>query len=277
MSQDLSLRLSQLGKNTSYSDKYAPELLYKIPRHIKRAEIGITPGAQNFEGVDIWNAYELCWLNENNVPQVAISRFFIDANSEFIVESKSMKLYLFSLSNTVFSSKHHVTEVVAKDLSDATGASVKVELLDVDSQFDFMRFDGICIDDNQVKIKLTSDVEPGLLKKVGSANIAQKLYTNLFKSNCLVTNQPDWASVFIEYQGQQIDHASLLQYLVSYRNHNGFHEHCVERIFCDIKNIFDMQYLSVLAMYTRRGGIDICPFRATRMLKYPSLARTARQ
>jgi 7-cyano-7-deazaguanine reductase len=274
----MSLVGSVLGKQVKYLDQYNPELLYQIPRSIKRAEIGID-GKLPFYGVDIWNAYEISWLDPKGKPRVIIGRFYIPAGSEFIIESKSLKLYLNSFNNTKFIDLNHVQSVLVNDLSKASNSEVRIDLYEVDAKYLFAEQFGKCIDGEDIQMDMPDDVAIAHLQISGqdSKICEEKIYTNLFKSNCLVTSQPDWASVLIHYKGPAMNHASLLKYLISYRNHQGFHEQCVEKIYVDLMKVFNHEHLSVLAQYTRRGGIDICPYRSTHAAPYPELCRLSRQ
>jgi 7-cyano-7-deazaguanine reductase len=272
----MSLDLSLLGKEVKYPDQYNPQILFSIARSIKRAEIGIYDKLP-FKGVDIWNAYEISWLNNKGKPEVALGRFYFDTASEFIIESKSLKLYLNSFNNTKFLSKKQVADLIKEDLSKAANSDVRVELLDVEDRYFFTESNGICLDALDIEVSLPQDVETKYLVRENQNYAEEKIYSHLFKSNCLVTGQPDWATIFIEYKGPKMDHANLLKYLISYRNHNGFHEQCVERIYVDLMIVFSHQYLSVYAKYMRRGGLDICPYRATEMIASPEISRMSRQ
>ena len=207
-----------------------------------------------------------------------IGRFIFDASSEYIIESKSLKLYLNSFNCTKFDNKNVVADLIANDLSQNTNTNVRVELFDVEDECFFTKTKSTCIDGLEINIPNTKDVDRSLLIPPNSLGIInERLYSNLFKSNCLVTLQPDWATIFIEYLGPPIDHGGFLKYLISYRNHKGFHEQCVERVYVDLMNTYRPLFLSVYAKYTRRGGIDICPYRATKMTVYPDLNRINRQ
>ncbi|GLU32979.1 NADPH-dependent 7-cyano-7-deazaguanine reductase QueF [Trinickia caryophylli] len=269
---------SPLGKASSYTEQYDPTLLFPIARGIAREQIGI--GARlPFFGTDIWNAYELSWLNARGKPQIAIATFFVPAESPNIVESKSFKLYLGSFAQTRVESADALREMLKRDVSAACGATVSVRLA-APSEFHALEFDeldGLSLD----RLDLEADVyhpDPALLTAAhDEAPIEETVFSNLLKSNCPVTGQPDWGSVQIHYVGPQIDHAGLLRYIISYRNHTGFHEQCVERIFIDILRECRPVKLAVYARYTRRGGLDINPFRTNYNLPMPDNARTARQ
>lgn len=252
-----------LGKNTIYYNEYNPNLLQPIARIEKRQELNISNENLPFAGTDIWNAYELSWLNHKGKPEVRIGRFTFNCTSSHIIESKSLKLYLGSLHNTKFASEGEFLARLTQDLSNTIGNQVKIELFKLD-QFENSSLRnpaGILLDDLDIKCSEYL-CNPGLLKTIRSETVSQKIVcTNLLKSNCLITNQPDWASLQIIYSGVRICHNSLLQYIVSLRNHNEFHEQCVERIFMDLKKYCAPEKLLVVAYYTRRGGLDINPVR----------------
>jgi 7-cyano-7-deazaguanine reductase len=269
---------SPLGKPAEYLQQYDPTLLFPIDRLQGRTPIGLT-GSLPFFGSDIWNAYELSWLNARGKPQIAIATFTIPAESPHIIESKSFKLYLGSFANTVVESSDALAAILRTDLSAAAGASVKVRLT---SPFEFTKLefdelDGLSLD----RLDLDTDVyepAPSLLRaSFDEAPVEETLTSNLLKTNCPVTGQPDWGSVQIFYHGPQIDQAGLLRYIISYRNHTGFHEQCVEQMFVDIQRECRPSRLAIYARYTRRGGLDINPFRTNFSMASPDNARTARQ
>jgi len=269
---------SPLGKSTAYTEQYDASLLFPIPRAGARAEIGV--GAQlPFFGTDIWNAYELSWLNARGKPQIAIATFLIPADSPNIVESKSFKLYLGSFAQTKLDSVETLREMLKRDVSAACGAhvSVRLEQPGAFGKIAFEEFDGLLLD----RLDLDTEIyhpDPSLLTATfGEAPVEETLVSNLLKSNCPVTGQPDWASVQIHYVGPQIDQAGLLRYIISYRNHTGFHEQCAERMFVDILNACKPDRLAIYARYTRRGGLDINPFRTNFNMPMPDNARLARQ
>jgi len=270
--------LSPLGKPTEYRTDYAPELLYPIPRQLKRDELGLAGGALPFVGEDLWNAYELSWLNPKGKPQVAVAAFRVPADSPSLVESKSLKLYLNSFNQTVFTDADAVSAVIAADLSAAAGAavSVRVETLDHRPPASIGYPDGVLLDELDIACD-TYQPAPELLAITPGEEVEETLYSHLLKSNCLVTGQPDWAMVVIRYRGRPIDRAGLLRYIVSFREHNEFHEQCVERIFCDIRRQCAPAALAVHARYTRRGGLDINPFRSTGEFPAPDNTRELRQ
>lgn len=276
---------SQLGKTSAYVDQYDASLLFPIPRAGKRAEIGLGASLP-FLGADLWTAFELSWLNPRGKPQVALAHFTVPCETINIIESKSFKLYLNSFNNTVFPDAAAVLAQLRADVNEAAwrGAvvqsSVGVKLVPME-HFDrepVHELDGLSLDRLDVDCTRYTPA-PDLLRvsQDDEAPVAEVLTSNLLKSNCLVTGQPDWGSVQISYSGAQIDHEGLLQYLVSFRNHNEFHEQCVERIFCDIWTHCKPQRLAVYARYTRRGGLDINPFRTSYPQAIPPNIRTARQ
>lgn len=268
---------SPLGKTSAYIDNYDAALLFPIPRKDKRDELGLSE-ALPFHGVDIWNAYELSWLNEKGKPVVALAEFFIPASSPNLIESKSFKLYLNSFNQTRFKSIREVQNLLENDLSEAAGAAVHVTVVNLSQtahSADIQTMDAICIDDIDVEIE-TYQTDASLLR-TGKVHASEVLCSHLLKSNCLVTGQPDWGSVFIEYSGPKIDRASLLKYLISFRQHNEFHEQCVERIFTDLKAHCHCSSLTVYARYVRRGGLDINPFRTDVEGAYPENRRLVRQ
>ncbi|ODU60613.1 MAG: NADPH-dependent 7-cyano-7-deazaguanine reductase QueF [Comamonadaceae bacterium SCN 68-20] len=275
---------SPLGKASAYADQYDPALLFPIARAPKRAEIGIT-GQQPFFGADLWTAFELSWLNARGKPQVALAHITVPCETPNIIESKSFKLYLNSFNSTRFASSDAVRERLRADLSEAAwrGAAspgtVGVRLAGPE-QFDqepVHELSGLDLD--RLDVECTHyQPEPALLTAAfGAAPVTETLTSRLLKSNCLVTGQPDWGSVQIGYSGPQIDQAGLLQYIVSFRNHNEFHEQCVERMFMDITARCRPLKLTVYARYTRRGGLDINPLRTSHPQQLPRNVRTARQ
>jgi len=270
--------LSPLGKPAAYRTEYAPELLFPIARQEKRAELGLT-GTLPFFGVDIWNAYELSWLNLRGKPQVAIATVTVPADSPNIIESKSFKLYLNSFNQTRLASADALLEMLRSDLSAGFGAPVHVALTlqDAFATLRMGELDGLLLDRLDVEIEQYTP-QPALLKAVrDAAPVEERLVSHLLKSNCLVTGQPDWASIQVHYVGAQIEQEGLLKYLIGFREHNEFHEQCVERIFMDIYRQCAPQKLAVYARYTRRGGLDINPWRSNFSGARPSNLRTARQ
>lgn len=270
---------SPLGKATAYASSYDPGLLFAMPRAGKRDQLGIT-GTLPFFGMDIWNAYEVSWLNMRGKPQVAIVTLHVPADTPHIIESKSLKLYLNALNQSRLASAEALLELLRADLSAGFGAPIQIRLSGHDEfgKLKFGELDGLLLDRLDIEV---DQYEPdlGLLTAVhDEAPVEEKLVSHLLKSNCLVTGQPDWASVQIRYAGPQIDQEGLLKYLIGFRFHNEFHEHCVERIFMDILQQCRPQKLMVLARYTRRGGIDINPWRSNFSLTaMPANTRLARQ
>lgn len=262
MKQDCSLDRAPLGKNSTHITTYTPSLLFPIPRKIKRDEIGVSDQLP-FSGVDIWTSYELSWLNSKGKPCVAMGEFWIPCESPNIIESKSLKLYFNSLNGSRFESMEQVQAIMQEDLSKNVGAPVQVKLLKLsEASREFSSFLGQCLDDLDVSCS-TYQPDSSTLSTEDLV-VEEALYSDLLKSNCLVTGQPDWASLQIEYSGKKINHEGLLKYIVSLRDHNEFHEQCVERIYMDIMKLCQPHALTVYARYTRRGGIDINPYRTSR-------------
>ncbi len=273
-----SIQLSKdltLGKHVSYVETYSPELLQPVPRSVGREAISL-PYVLPFDGVDIWNGYELSWLNEKGKPVIAILQCEVPIDSPNLIESKSFKLYLNSFNQSTMSGIEHVQSAIEKDLSKCAGAPVVVKLYSVAefNQLHIGEFDGTVIDDLDVEI---TDYQPNAdTLAVSPKAVSETLVSHLLKSNCLITSQPDWASVIIRYSGNKICHESLLKYIVSFRQHNEFHEQCVERLYYDIMTQCKPTELTVYARYTRRGGLDINPFRSNFEKPY-SNCRLARQ
>ncbi|MCE3606693.1 NADPH-dependent 7-cyano-7-deazaguanine reductase QueF [Massilia sp. P8910] len=270
--------LSPLGKTSAYQTQYAPDLLFPIPRQGKRDELQLT-GTLPFFGVDIWNAYEISWLNMRGKPQVAIATITVPADSPNIVESKSFKLYLNSFNQTRLSSSDALLALLHEDLAGGFGAPVHITLIEPHA-FNTVKMgelDGLLLDRLDVEINQYSPSPALLTAARDEAPVEEKLVSHLLKSNCLVTGQPDWASVQIHYVGPQIEQEGLLKYLIGFREHNEFHEQCVERIFTDILRQCAPQKLAVYARYTRRGGLDINPWRSNFNSGRPPNLRTARQ
>ncbi len=266
----------RLGAETSYPERYAPELLVAIPRAEGRRELNLPA---TLYGADHWTAWELSWLDPAGKPHVAIGEISVDAGSSHIIESKSLKLYLNSLNQASFADRRALASAIERDLGEAFGAPVEVTLFSIDAYRDkgMAREEGVLLDELDVACQHYGGPEPALLAADKQASVVEEtLCSHLLKSNCPVTGQPDWASVSIRYRGAPIDRPGLLQYLVSFRQHQDFHEHCVERIFADILTRCRPERLSVEARYTRRGGLDINPRRSTEPGGKPS-PRTARQ
>ena len=270
---------SPLGKTTAYSSDYDPGLLFPIARADKRAELGIT-GSLPFFGMDVWNAYEVSWLNLRGKPQVAIATLQVPADSPHIVESKSLKLYLNSLNQARLGSAQALADLLRADLSEATGSAVQVRLTGSEDfgKLAMGELDGLLLDRLDIEVDAYRPDPALLTANRDEAQVEETLVSHLLKSNCLVTGQPDWASVQIHYAGPTINQEGLLKYLIGFREHQEFHEQCVERIFMDLMRQCAPSKLMVLARYTRRGGIDINPWRSNFSLsKMPSNARNARQ
>lgn len=269
---------SPLGKSSAYQSQYAPELLFPIARQQKRDELGLS-GTLPFFGVDIWNAYELSWLNMRGKPQVAIATVTAPADSPNIVESKSFKLYLNSFNQTRLAGPDALLALLRDDLSNGFGAPVHVTLTHPE-QFGALRMgelEGTLLDRLDIEVDAYSPAPQLLKANHDDAPVEETLVSHLLKSNCLVTGQPDWGTVQIRYVGPQIDQEGLLKYLIGFREHNEFHEQCVERIFMDVLRQCQPSKLAVYARYTRRGGLDINPWRANFSTGKPGNPRGARQ
>lgn len=270
-----------LGQATQYPDQYDPSLLFQIPRSENRLKLNIKQNqALPFVGVDIWNAFELSWLNPKGKPQIALAEFQIPADSPNMIESKSFKLYLNSLNNARFTDEQEVRERLIKDLSGAAGSKITVRLQasEAIAKMGMQEMGGVLLDRLDIEIDPHIPADPSLLGiNENFGPIEQCLVSHLLKSNCPVTGQPDWASVQIRYQGRPILEEGLLRYLIGFRQLGEFHEHCVETIFSDIKRECKPDKLSVYARYTRRGGLDINPFRTDHNAPWPENIRHARQ
>lgn len=272
--------LSQLtlGKSTPYRDQYDASLLRAVPRSMNREPLGLFPNNLPFHGADIWTLYELSWLNDKGLPQVAVGEISLNANSINLIESKSFKLYLNSFNQTKFASWDKVLETLTRDLSACAEGDVSVNLarLEEVEGSPVGRFTGECIDNQDITIDNYEFSTDYLANAAGDEIVEESLVSHLLKSNCLITHQPDWGSVQIQYRGPKINREALLRYLVSFRNHNEFHEQCVERIFNDIMHFCTPKTLAVYARYTRRGGLDINPWRSNFPFT-PATARLVRQ
>ena len=269
---------SLLGKESPYCHQYDPSLLFPIPRQQKRTELGIAENELPFHGVDVWTAYELSWLNEQGKPEARMAQFTFAADSPNLIESKSFKLYLNSLNGTHFGSENDVISHLELDLTQACGAPVRVEMISLETPQTLIAHPphAKCLDDLPIEVS-HYQVKPDLLQaQPHLPKVGERLYSHLLKSNCLVTGQPDWGTVVIEYEGAPIRHDHLLAYIVSFREHNEFHEQCVERIFTDILTICQPEKLLVYARYVRRGGLDINPYRANFEVTF-DLSRLVRQ
>jgi 7-cyano-7-deazaguanine reductase len=270
-----------LGRQTDYVSVYAPHLLFPIPRAESRALLGIGDTLP-FYGVDIWTGYELSWLDALGKPVVAIAEFFIPCTSEFIVESKSFKLYLNSLNQTRFDSVAEVEALIAKDLTRITGADVQISVIPLTASVraaqhlaEIAEVEGELLDELVVEVDTYHPASELLTTEAGIVD--ECLVSHLLKTNCPVTGQPDWASIVVRYKGNKIQRENLLRYIISFREHQDFHEHCVERIFSDIARVCKPEELAVYARYTRRGGLDINPFRSSNQNTKPELLRLIRQ
>ncbi len=272
-----------LGKTTEYCSEYNPNLLQAVPRSLNRNDLSLAGDTLPFIGEDVWYGYELSWLNNKGKPVVAVAEFRFACTSPNLVESKSFKLYLNSFNQSKFSNFEDVEKILCRDLSATAGVQAQVKLFTVEQcaalAIKSANLDVTCIDNEDITVN-NYQYQAELLEQAqvnsSSEIINENLVSHLLKSNCLITNQPDWASVYISYQGTAIDHSVLLQYLISFRQHNEFHEQCVERIFCDLQKYCQLNKLTVFARYTRRGGLDINPFRSTHIRCAPQ-GRTLRQ
>lgn len=274
-----------LGQSTHYPKTYAPDMLYPIPRALGRANLALPADALSI-GMDWWQVFEMSWLNSHGISQVAMARLAIPATSDYIVESKSLKLYFNSLNFTEFDNQQAVKVTVEKDLSACLKTDVTLEIFEVSiaNSLPISAPQGDCIDNaldsSDKKIAIVSDVDPLSLTVAhqgASDSQLQILHSHLLRSNCPVTNQPDWGTLEIQIDSQPIDRAGLLEYILSFRQHNGFHEQCVEQIFSDLTQVFAPKTLMVRAWYTRRGGIDINPCRVSDINLLPPPSRLNRQ
>jgi 7-cyano-7-deazaguanine reductase len=276
---------SQLGKTSVYPDHYDVSLLFPMPRADKRREIGVGDNPPFF-GADIWTAFELGWLNTRGKPQVALAHFTVPCETPNIIESKSFKLYLGSFNNSRFADVDQVQACIRADLTEVlwrgaparqSGIGLKIVLPEMFDREPLQELDGLSLDRLDIECTRYTPAPDLLSATQGEPAVTEVLTSNLLKSNCLVTGQPDWGSVQIAYSGPEINQEGLLQYLVSFRNHHEFHEQCVERIFMDIWTRCQPTKLAVYARYTRRGGLDINPFRTSYPQALPRNVRNARQ
>ncbi|QDE31871.1 MULTISPECIES: NADPH-dependent 7-cyano-7-deazaguanine reductase QueF [Shewanella] len=267
-----------LGHATAYQAEYDASLLQGVPRKLNRDALALS-GELPFHGTDIWTGYELSWLNAKGKPVVAIMEVQLDINSVNLIESKSFKLYLNSFNQTKFENAEAVQDTLSRDLAACAQGEVTVNVIEP-KHFNLERIvdlPGTCIDDLDIEIEEYTFKPDHLLDSTDSdKSVAETLNSNLLKSNCLITSQPDWGSVMVRYQGPKIDREKLLRYLISFRQHNEFHEQCVERIFVDLKKYCHCTKLTVYARYTRRGGLDINPYRSD-FENPPESNRLARQ
>lgn len=276
--QDKSLSALKLGQNTEYKSQYDASLLQPVPRRLNREGLGIVEQQPFNQGADVWTCYELSWLNPNGLPQVAIADVTIDFKSENLIESKSFKLYLNSFNQTKFASIEEVEQTLTRDLRKCASGQVSVKihkLADYTNQ-PIVNFSGECIDEQEIQIESYIFSNQHLENVAEDEIVEETLVSHLLKSNCLITSQPDWGSVQIHYVGKRLNREKLLRYLVSFREHNEFHEQCVERIFTDLMQFAKPEKLTVYARYTRRGGLDINPFRSN-FESIPVNLRMARQ
>lgn len=266
-----------LGKSTTYFEEYNPSVLFPIARNQGHSSLSLPP----FTGYDLWRVYELTYLNAQGLPQNKMATIRVPCTSPYIVESKSLKLYLGSFCQTLFGSDEEVAQIIAHDLEDLLDCAVEVKLFELKRDaMPLIELSGTLLEAEPevaaVRFK-TYEVSPDLLKlKDKAKKVHESLTTNIFRSLCPVTGQPDYASVEISYSGEQFDHVALLSYLVSFRRHQGFHEQCVEKIFHDIHTKLKPDELTVTACFTRRGGIDISPVRSNAKSYMPPV-RTPRQ
>ncbi|AFT94406.1 7-cyano-7-deazaguanine reductase [Alteromonas macleodii str. 'Balearic Sea AD45'] len=267
-----------LGKQVDYEFEYNPDLLQGVPRSLSRDTLNLSGSGLPFDGIDTWTGYELSWLNLKGKPNVAILECHVPITSKNLIESKSFKLYLNSFNQTKFASAEDVRQVLQADLSACAGEPVEVKLIlpEQFSSLQFQEFNGTLLDSLDVEIDQYSPNTQYLTVAKNETGVQETLVSHLLKSNCLITSQPDWASIQIRYEGKAIEHEGLLKYLISFRQHNEFHEQCVERIYNDIMQHCQPDKLTVCARYTRRGGLDINPFRSNYEAPYAN-HRQARQ
>jgi len=275
---------SQLGQPTTYADQYDAALLFPIPRAAQRVALGLGSSLP-FLGADLWTAFELSWLNPRGKPEVALAHITVPCESTHIIESKSFKLYLGSFNNTRFADAAEVLARLRADLTEAawrggvvqSSVGVRLVAAELFDREPIYELDGLSLDRMDLDCDRYTPAPELLSSATDEAPVSEVLTSNLLRSNCPVTGQPDWGSVQISYFGPQIEQAGLLRYLISFRNHNGFHEDCVERMFMDISQRCKPHKLSIYARYTRRGGLDINPFRTSWPQALPANARNARQ
>ena len=267
-----------LGKQTSYTEHYAPQLLQAVPRSLNRDALNLRDDNLPFHGEDLWTLYELSWLNNQGVPQVAIGNMALSADSRNLIESKSFKLYLNSFNQTKFADRDSVRRTLEQDLAACAQGTVRITLhgLSEYAGQPIGAFDGECIDDLPISVDNYHFDNTLLAEATDQQLVEETLVSHLLKSNCLITAQPDWGSVMIRYRGPRIRREALLRYLLSFRQHNEFHEQCAERIFNDLLHFCQPQELTVYARYTRRGGLDINPWRSNVPFDAPDV-RLARQ
>lgn len=268
--------MTLLGRNSPVPERYAPEILDPIPRQLARDALGLDSSQLPFGGEDTWMAWELAWLGEGGQPRNAVARITLPATTTNLVESKSLKLYLNSLNLTAFASDAALLETLTTDLSTVADGEVGVELLALDSpELSITPIPGVCVDGAELSMP-AAEPHAGLLLSQPAPGETQVLHSHALRSLCPVTAQPDWATVVVWVEEVRVDPASLLAYLVAFRHHQEFHEQCAERMFMDLKQVCGSGAVSVLALYTRRGGLDINPWRSDRALSAPRL-RSGRQ
>ncbi len=277
MSEEKVLEQSPLGSDTAYVNQYDATLLFPILRSLNWEKRGIERSTLPFQGEDIWNGYEVSWLNMKGKPVVRVACFRVPAGSPYIIESKSFKLYLNSFNLSRFSDDQEVMHLMEKDLSAVAGADVRVSFSQPDSLPAVGCFQGECLDELDIEVTSYEPDVNWLSVNPQGQNVTQSLFSHLLKSNCPVTGQPDWASIEIRYSGVEIDREGLLKYLISYREHGDFHEQCVENIFMDIWQQCQPKTLTVYARYVRRGGLDINPFRSSDLARGDNNTRLGRQ
>jgi len=265
--------ITPLGQPTSYADQYDPGLLFAIPRVESRAALDLGNNLP-FNGCDIWTAWEITWLNSAGVPQIASAEILVPAYSPHLIESKSLKLYLGSFAMTKIESADRLQQMIESDLNECTGSDVELRLHSTGDETNIEEFAGDCIDSTDTSCDVF-DVDAEFLEASDEV-VTETLHSHVLRSLCPVTDQPDLGSVMVSYKGPQIDRVGLLRYIVSFRQHNDFHEACVERMFMDIKQRCNSEHLTVYARYQRRGGIDINPFRSN-FEAPPSRIRLRRQ
>lgn len=256
---------SLLGKQTEYKASYDASLLFGIERWVKWAEFGLANDSLPYQGVDLWTAYELSWLLPSGKPVVAIAEIRVPADSPNIIESKSFKLYLNSFNQTVFADSTALAKIMVQDLSRVAGATVEVCILALEQATagGLAALPGTCIDGLDIQIGQYTEPDASLLQ-YRNESADEQLHSHLLRSCCPVTGQPDWGSIAVEYRGKKaLCHAGLLRYLISFREHQDFHEQCVERVFLDLYHLLEPEQLTVYARYLRRGGLDINPYRST--------------
>ncbi len=268
--------IRHLGKDVNYEEFYNPNLLQAISRVNQRKSLGLEFDGIDMYGVDIWNNYECSWINNRGKPNVGIIRITYPSNSINIIESKSMKLYFMSFNNTVIDNSNQLINIISKDISSLVSARVDVDFISVDTPVQLQSLPGTNID--YLDVVCESYLPNSDLLFSHDEFIIEELNSNLLKSNCKITKQPDWASIYIKYSGNKINHENLLKYIISYRNFNDFHEQCIEKIYLDIMSKCKPKELTIFAKYTRRGGIDISPYRTNiKNFSLPPYVRTVRQ